>query len=669
MRRLSILCLVLLVTVGAAKDPRFKERSSAFKKALRPAAKGQAVPVKASLKAVREFGELPDERVFKDLVKSIPGLLKRIAAADEELVEATFKLEQVRIPYFERIEEEFRRTGKWPETILVRTRDALDTLGKIQAAKAADYDAWVRIRDAVYEGLGATLVALGEDRDRVWKQATRDGAESKVPEVRAAICMALREVPDRKAEEILLAFEASDEDPVVVARALSSLAARGSEAAFERLKARLSHGAWEVEVVAVRGLGRYRHEETLPALIGRLKTAEGRIFADLLEALFDLTGKHLPDTYAAWDFWWKKDGEAFLTRWSEDREKRISAIEEISMADPQAIDVPAEIAALLSNEPETEIRQELVDILSIHRSHYARLVLLKTLWDADAELRLAAIRGLAHYRHLSVPPALMRRVDVADEAELTALFQALRRLWGGRSEFTVSRADREALHRWWGLNKGRVGKQFVRLGARDVAAGKPPAKIDGRFEDRNFYGLRILSKRVLFVVDISISMEEPAVKGKKRRKIEVAKSELTRVIRSLPDDAIFGFIVFASTAKLYGEGMVPATPANRKRALGWVDALTTKAATNIYDTLELCFQVGMPGSPVKSRVRPDTIFFVSDGAPTAGKFTDGNTILEHVRRWNERRHLKIHAIGVGEDHDVDFLRKLAVANGGHYVAR
>jgi HEAT repeat protein len=652
------------------KDPGYKDAQAAFKKALRPPEKGESVPVEESLSAVRAFAGLADERVFKSLVKSVRVLHRAVEEARVELDEATERLEQVRGPHFREMEQYYRDHGHFPETILLTRKEALETLGKAQAEAAAVYDAWVRIREAVYRGLGTNLETLGGGRDRMWKTVVKEGAEAKDPEVRAALCHALERIPDPRAEEILLEVEeAAEESLEVTIAALTALSHRRSVPGFERIRMRLADERWGVVVAAIRGIGLYRRPEVIPALVERLRTAEGRIHADLVEALFDLTGKHVPDTYEAWASWWKTQGEEFLPRWSEDKEKRLSAIEDIGLSDPDEIDVSAELAALLPRETEPELRQEILDFLAIHRSQFARLTLIRVLEDPEKSLRIAAIRGLAHYRHLSVPEALMRRVEEADEEELMAIFQALRRLWGGADDFSVDKPDREALRRWWRLNKDRVGRHFVRLGARDVAAGKTPPKLEGRWQDRNFYGIQIRSKRVLLVVDISLSMEEPAVEGQERKKIEVAKQELTRAIRSLPEDAVFGLVVFADVPEVWRDGMMEVDPAVRKSALEWAAALTTRLATNLYDTLELCFRIGTPESDLKSVTKPDTIFLVSDGAPTVGRFTNGDTILEHVRRWNEHRRIKIHAIGVGHDHDVDFLRKLAENNGGLYVAR
>ena len=70
------------------------------------------------------------------------------------------------------------------------------------------------------------------------------------------------------------------------------------------------------------------------------------------------------------------------------------------------------------------------------------------------------------------------------------------------------------------------------------------------------------------------------------------------------------------------------------------------------------------GRPIKPRNRPgpweavidtvgDTILFLSDGGPTAGRTTDCDEILAQVREWNRVKKLTFHeaeflpAVGVG----------------------
>ena len=63
----------------------------------------------------------------------------------------------------------------------------------------------------------------------------------------------------------------------------------------------------------------------------------------------------------------------------------------------------------------------------------------------------------------------------------------------------------------------------------------------------------------------------------------------------------------------------------------------------------------------------DTILFLSDGVPGAGRYIATNDILRGVKRLNQTRRIAIHCVSIGTDSDL--LRKLAAANGGQYVRR
>ncbi len=65
----------------------------------------------------------------------------------------------------------------------------------------------------------------------------------------------------------------------------------------------------------------------------------------------------------------------------------------------------------------------------------------------------------------------------------------------------------------------------------------------------------------------------------------------------------------------------------------------------------------------------DTIFFMTDGTPTAGKLLDPDRILETVAEWNRTAQLTIHTVAVGDECDAKFLEKLARENGGQFVKR
>ena len=130
--------------------------------------------------------------------------------------------------------------------------------------------------------------------------------------------------------------------------------------------------------------------------------------------------------------------------------------------------------------------------------------------------------------------------------------------------------------------------------------------------------------------------------------------------------------------------MQPANEKNIERAIAWIDDLELEFETNVYDALELAFQLA--GRGVGDRYYEptvDTMFFLSDGAPTIAnlkakgiKQDDSERILRAVARWNALGRIRIHAVALGlpkrkKDRNnkgrlwpYTFLRLLAEQNGG-----
>ena len=63
----------------------------------------------------------------------------------------------------------------------------------------------------------------------------------------------------------------------------------------------------------------------------------------------------------------------------------------------------------------------------------------------------------------------------------------------------------------------------------------------------------------------------------------------------------------------------------------------------------------------------DTVFFLSDGRPSIGKYTDTEVRLEEAGRINKVYRIVFHAISIGQGTPKEFLRALAIQNGGEYV--
>ncbi len=197
---------------------------------------------------------------------------------------------------------------------------------------------------------------------------------------------------------------------------------------------------------------------------------------------------------------------------------------------------------------------------------------------------------------------------------------------------------------------------------------------------------------ILYVFDVSLSMKailkrRPGRRGgaaqEKERRIDRLMRELAKALEALTPNKKFNLLGFANRLYRFADKQQPATPKNIESAKTWLKGLQLKFQTNIYDALDLAFYSAGRGS--RDRYYPltvDTIFFLSDGAPTRPKRTvkgrgrglSGDVpdeILSAVRRWNPLRRIRIHTVGLGirGPKANGFLRQLAKENGGTYVRR
>lgn len=220
-------------------------------------------------------------------------------------------------------------------------------------------------------------------------------------------------------------------------------------------------------------------------------------------------------------------------------------------------------------------------------------------------------------------------------------------------------------------------------------------------EAKSFGGIVTTSKRVMFIIDVSGSMDDRVVEVENFKagyddmsKLTIVKTELIRTIDSLDKNTIFNVVAFASDLKTWKKYLVPANIVNRSSARSWakrLEALGGREAqdlaaaglsgsanlgagkTNTFKALMHPFGVDpdarrggpeTPGGSLKNKL--DTVFFLSDGRPSTGKYVDTMEILAAVNKANEVSKIVIHAIAIG-DFQKDFLRALARDNGGVFV--
>ncbi len=208
----------------------------------------------------------------------------------------------------------------------------------------------------------------------------------------------------------------------------------------------------------------------------------------------------------------------------------------------------------------------------------------------------------------------------------------------------------------------------------------------------SYYGIKTgNSKHVVYLIDISGSMEgkaETDLKGNiistagnkfgtkvgnavgglagqviKRQtnnqltKLGKAKKELIPSIKGLPEDTYFSIFIFENNVKKWQKSLVPATSANKTKAVIYIEKLKSGGGTNIYESLEDAFAIP----------NIETVFLLSDGEPSAGKITSTSKIVEEVSAWNANKKITIHTIGLGEDCDKTFMKELATKNNGNFI--
>ncbi|HAN79056.1 MAG TPA: hypothetical protein DCQ31_15440 [Bacteroidales bacterium] len=183
---------------------------------------------------------------------------------------------------------------------------------------------------------------------------------------------------------------------------------------------------------------------------------------------------------------------------------------------------------------------------------------------------------------------------------------------------------------------------------------------------RSFIYGTVRSKEVIFVVDLSGSMEATftANTGKSYSRLDFVKMELEKAIQSLEADSYFNIIFFESNIRIWKPAMQPATEANINSAVSFFSSYAPAGATNIYDALEAAYAYN----------RAKTIYFLTDGMPTAGKKTDVEMILKDVVRWNATRNIVIHTtaflsgdyLGDNKPQSRDLMKRLAISTNGVY---
>ena len=330
----------------------------------------------------------------------------------------------------------------------------------------------------------------------------------------------------------------------------------------------------------------------------------------------------------------------------------LDALTVLRKGDPAWID---ELLGMTKHE-DPEVRNLALQALGESKEKKALEKLVAALNDDNWSVRLAALDALERLKAKEAVSAIVERMAKEEGRMLQEFSLALWRLTGqGFQENAKGWAT------WWDGAKDRF-EFLTDEQLNTVKSGEEEYRLKQTTRvEQKFFGIRIISHRVIFIIDVSGSMEwvlNSEYEGKTgQKRMDVAKRELERCITGLDSSALFNIVTFSSDVDRWVDGTLSAAnEKNRAGAKEYVSKLLAAGATNLYDAVKDAFR----------DLDVDTIFILSDGEPTAGAETDPTVIREHVQSWNEHRGIQINTIAVGGQFQI--LEWLAQDSGGTHIS-
>jgi hypothetical protein len=302
--------------------------------------------------------------------------------------------------------------------------------------------------------------------------------------------------------------------------------------------------------------------------------------------------------------------------------------------------------------------------------------LVKRLSSPDWQVRVTACKALGTMGTAEAVDPLIDRLDEEGGRILKEVWKALRAITG-ETFGPVS----EEWRRWWKKQKpdGLPPPPPPVKNPEDdrYAPPKRPGS-GGTTEDPTYYGKRVFSQSLVFVLDVSGSMETKIeIPEESQRalgippagtRIAVAKSAARTAVSRLDPRGRFNVIFFSTEVHPWKDALV-GIAAYREAAMDAIEGVQIQGETNIHGALRAALGLhGRSTATADLDANSDTVYFLTDGAPTRGEITDTETLLSWVRDANRFAKAELHVIAMGSlGIDIPFLRRLAAENGGSFT--
>ncbi|KAK1332301.1 hypothetical protein QTO34_006974 [Cnephaeus nilssonii] len=168
--------------------------------------------------------------------------------------------------------------------------------------------------------------------------------------------------------------------------------------------------------------------------------------------------------------------------------------------------------------------------------------------------------------------------------------------------------------------------------------------------------LTSLNKNLVFVIDISNSMEG--------QKVKQTKEALLKILEDIRPGDYFDLVLFGSQVQSWRGSLVPASAANLQAAQDFVRRFSLAGSTNLNGGLLLGIEIlnkGQRGISELSNHAP-ILIMLTDGEPTEG-VTDRTQILKNIRNAIGGK-FPLYNLGFGQDVDFSFLEVMSMENNG-----
>ncbi len=276
-------------------------------------------------------------------------------------------------------------------------------------------------------------------------------------------------------------------------------------------------------------------------------------------------------------------------------------------------------------------------------------VQLQLLADDQWRVREQAARGLGELRSVMAVGPLIELVASERRRVRLVAAAALRRISG--MPFRDLASD---WRRWWSDHStGFVAPPLEQVTAMEVRLATNRAQATTR---ASFYGVPIESDHLTLVIDVSGSMAAPDGTAERTR-LDVANDEVNQLTRQLEPGAALNLVFFADSVRKWKPRLCRVDRSTAAQVDAFARMQRAGGATNLFDAL----MAALDDPEV------DTIYLLSDGAPTAGRMVDPALLRAEVRHRNVGGRVRIHAVSIGGASPL--LRHLAADSGGSYVDR